>query len=273
MLVPAVFAASVAPTLGIEMPMVESGSYSVPRFNKSLKAAMKDKANAVESSAATFTTTTVEPTKRITARLTVSEHDLAAVGIPAFEQSLEENMRMVLGDALDTQLLRGDGTAPNLKSIASQLTAQSDPGGAITLATAASELGAFIDGKFATDLNELRALVNPAVMAKLAATFATNDDSVTVLEWLRRQGVTVASNANMSASASNVAKSIVTRAGAMVRGASGPLAVCPIWKNISVRDPYSDSASVQKHVTLATILGDVVIRYGDAYREWRVKTK
>jgi len=270
-LVPTAFADSLAEFLGVEMPMVPSGAYSVPRFKSSLAAAAKGKADAIESTAATFEAVTVSPEKRITARLSLSEHDLSAVGIPAFEASLEQNLRQVLADALDLQLLRGSGTAPNLKSIVSQTTAAADPSAEVTLASAASTLAALIDGKFAPALSDLRAVVNPSVMAKLAATFASSDDSVSVLEWIKRQGVMIRSNSNMAASAANIGAGLVVRAG-MPMGAMGAAAVCPVWRNLSIRDPYSDSGAVQTHITLAAIVGDVVIRYPESYASWKVKT-
>jgi len=272
-LVPAAFADSLAGDfLGVEMPMVPSGAYSVPKFKTGLAAAAKGKADAIESTAATFSTVTVSPDKRITARLTLSEHDLAAAGIAGFEMALESHMRMVLADALDVQLLRGDGSGSNLKSVVSQTTAADDPSAAVTLGTAASTLAALVDGKFAPALSDLRAVVNPAVMAKLAATFASSDDSVSVLEWIKRQGLMIRSNSNMAASsAANIGAGLVVRAG-MPMGASGASAVVPVWRNLSIRDPYSDSGSVQTHVTLAAIVGDVVLRYGEAYASWKVKT-
>ena len=51
---PAVFAKSIAPMLGIEMPRVESGTYASATINASLTAGAKDKGGVADSTAATF---------------------------------------------------------------------------------------------------------------------------------------------------------------------------------------------------------------------------
>ena len=270
-IVPAVFAGSVAPFLGITMPRVPSGQYSIPKFNANLTSGSKAKGGAQESTAATFTIGSAKP-KRISARLTLRAEDLAEVGIPNFEASLRQNLQMVLADTLDIQCLRGDNQAPNINGLATQLTDDTAQSNANTFANATSDLAGYLDGKFACKLSELRVIHNAAVYGYLATKFASNDDSVSFVEWAARNGVMQQCNANMKASASNVGDSIVVRAGTMAQGVSGAMAVCPTWGNIGITDPYSDSASAMQHVTLHILLGDLIIRYADAYRQWKVKT-
>ena len=58
---PAVFANSIAPRLGIEMPRVESGTYASATIGTSLTAAAKAKGADADAMAATFTVTAVTP--------------------------------------------------------------------------------------------------------------------------------------------------------------------------------------------------------------------
>ena len=58
---PAVFAQSILPRLGVEMPRVESGTYASATISTSLTAAAKAKGAAQESSAASFTVTSATP--------------------------------------------------------------------------------------------------------------------------------------------------------------------------------------------------------------------
>ena len=269
-IVPAVFSQSVAEFLNIEMPRAASGQYSVPKFNANLTAGTKAKGGAQESTAATFTVSSAKP-KRISARLTLRAEDLAEVGIPAFEASLRQNLQMVLSDALDVQCLRGDGQAPNLNGLATQLTDDTAQSNKNTFANAASDLAGYLDGKFAHELKDLRAIHNVAVYSYLSTLFATNDDSVCFLEWAGRMGIMQRANANMAASSSNVGDSIVVRAG-MGKGKAGAGAVCPVWGNIGITDPYSDSGSATQHVSLHVLLGDVIVRYPGMYSQWKVKT-
>ena len=81
---PAVFANSIAPRLGIEMPRVMSGSYASATISASLNAKSEVKGDAAESTAATFVVNTVTP-KRISARLGIRIEDVASVGQANFE--------------------------------------------------------------------------------------------------------------------------------------------------------------------------------------------
>ena len=236
-----------------------------------MTASSQSKGGKQESTAAAFTVVNAKP-KRLSARLSLQAEDLAEVGIPAFEASLQQNLRMVLADALDIQILRGTGSSGQIQGLVPQLTADTDPTGAINFAGYAADLAGYLDGKFAGRLSDLRAIHNPAVYGKLSATFATNDDSVSALEWAARQGIEQRCNANMSASSSNIGKSIVVRSGTMAMGVEGAPAVCPVWGNLTIRDPYTDSGAATEHLTIHALIGKVLVRYPDAYAQYRVKT-
>ena len=270
-LVPAAFAQSCAAFLGIRMPRVESGQYSTPRLTTDLTAGMKAKGAAQESTAAAFTVVSRKP-KRLSARLSLRAEDLAEVGIPGFEASLRENLMRVLADTLDIQLLRGNGTAPNLNGLHTQLTADTAAGTTITFPTFLSDLAGYIDGKFAAGLRDLRVIANAAIVAKLASLTPSNDDSVTAALWAGQHTGGLRGNSNMKASASNVGNAIVVRAATMAQGVEGAMAEAPVWGDLSIADPYSDAASAMSHYTVHMLIGDPVLRYPDAYRDWSIKT-
>ena len=81
---PTVFANSIAPRLGIEMPRVASGTYASATITTSLTAGAKTKGADQDSTAVGFTVTSVTP-KRISARLSIQIEDVAAVGQANFE--------------------------------------------------------------------------------------------------------------------------------------------------------------------------------------------
>ena len=113
---PFVFSESIAPRLGIEVPMVGSGTHTEPRISVSLTAAAKTKGVAQGSTAATIIGVSAKP-RRIAARLTVGIEDVASFGNDSFESSLRENARAVLSDAYDTQCIAGNGTSPNVERV------------------------------------------------------------------------------------------------------------------------------------------------------------
>ena len=170
---PAVFANSIAPKLGIEMPRVESGTYASATINASLTAAARIKGADADATEATFTVTAVTP-KRISARLSIQAEDVAAVGQANFEAILRENLALVLSDSLDDQAINGDGTAPNLTGIFERL---GDPAAAPVVvadfdAFAAAHASG-IDGLWANTLKDVSIVCGPATMALSARTFQT----------------------------------------------------------------------------------------------------
>ena len=113
---PAVFANSIAPRLGIEMPRVMSGTFASGTITTSQTATALAKSAAAAGNAGAITVTTATP-KRISARLELTLEDIAAVGQDNFESILRENLSLALSDQLDDQAINGNGTAPNLAGI------------------------------------------------------------------------------------------------------------------------------------------------------------
>lgn len=289
-IVPAAFAGSVAPRLGITMPRVASGQYSIPRLTTNLSAGAQAKGGKQESTAAAFTVISAKP-KRISARLTLQAEDLAEVGIPGFEAALRANLVDVLAETLDTQVLRGDGSGANIAGLAGQLADDADPAAIVTFPGFVEDMAGLIDGKWATTLRELRLACNAVVYRKLAATFqeprfvdkgaGVNDASdaatpsiETAIDWAGRAIGGLFCNARMAAAASNISACIAVRSGMMVEPAAAAVmpAVCPVWGDIAIADPYSESGSATEHYSLHVLLGNVLIRTPDAYAEIRIKT-
>ena len=126
----AVFANSMAPRLGIELPRVGSGTYATATITTSHSAAALAKSGAAAATAGAFTVTTATP-KRVSARLELTLEDIAAVGQANFEGILRENLALALSDELDDQAINGDGQAPNLTGIFQRLTDPSAPRAAV----------------------------------------------------------------------------------------------------------------------------------------------
>ena len=160
---PAVFAASIAPRLGIEMPRVSTGSYASATITTSLSASSQAKGGTQTASAAAFTVSSVTP-KRISARLGIRIEDVAAVGQKNFESILRENLSLVLSDALDDAMISGDGAAPNLAGIFGQLTDPSDPPAVADFDAFAAAHASGIDGLWSNDLREVGIVCGPATM-------------------------------------------------------------------------------------------------------------
>ena len=274
---PAVFANSIAPRLGIEMPRVESGTYASATIATSLTAAAKDKGADADAAAATFAVTAVTP-KRISARLSIQAEDVAAVGQANFEAILRENLALVLADALDAQAINGDGVAPNLDGIFQGLT---DPAAApATIADfdafAAAHAGG-IDGLWSNTLKDVSIVCGPATMALSARTFQTATNykgEMSAAAYAMNQTAGWWTNKRMPDAATflsvtGVQQAILYRKGRSMLGGAGAMrtAVCPHWNEISIDDIFSGSASGARAFTMHVLLGDVIVVQPDAYKQ------
>ena len=251
---PFVFSESIAPMLGIDMPLVGSGNHTEPRISVSLTAGAKTKGTAQDSTAATIVGVTAKP-RRIAARLTVQLEDVASFGNDSFESSLRENARSVLGHEYDNQIINGNGTSPNVEGLIDQLNNPTNPSTIATFDLFVAGAMEGIDGLFAKTLRDVRLIVNPATYQLAGVKFRGTDGDMTALSHLTAQLGSFSTNSRMPAKSGNVAKAIVYRAGRPgIR-----TAVHPTWGEIAIDDIYTDAASGQRHFTLSVLVGSKLL--------------
>ena len=259
--------------LGIEMPSVGSGAYSEMTISTALTAAAKAKGTAQESTAAVLTPTTAQP-RSIRGRLTLNLEDIAAIGQANFEAALRQNAQAVVSDALDTQVITGDGSAPSLDGLIHQLT---DPANPAAIANFNAFVDAFadaIDGLWAPTMMDVGIVANVAAYVLSAKSYrdrvidtgnrgGVSLGSVTAADYLRAHTGGWWTNKRMPATDSTIARGIVYRKGRM-----GLRTAClPTWGSIAVDDIYSDAQSGQRHFTLNVLVGSkVLVVQPDAYK-------
>ena len=274
---PAVFANSIAPRLGIEMPRVESGTYASATITINLTAASKSKGGAQEASAAGFTVTSVTP-KRISARIGIRIEDVAAVGQANFESILRENLSLVLSDELDDQVINGAGgnSGADLEGIFHKLTP--DPTDPTDVADFDAFVAAFaggVDGLWANTLKDVSIVCGPASYRKSALVFrdvGTNNGhrgDVAFSDYAMARYGGWWTNKRMPDAASNIQQAVLFRKGRSMMGGAGGMrtAVCPHWNEISIDDIYSGSAQGERFFTMHVLLGDVILVQPDAYAQ------
>ena len=269
---PFVFAQSIAPMLGIEMPSVGSGSYSEMTISTALSAAAKSKATAQESTAAVLTPATATP-RSIRGRLTLNLEDIAAIGQANFESALRQNAQAVVSDALDSQIITGNGTAPNLDGLINQLTDPTNPSAVAKFDAFVASFADSIDGLWAPTMMDLGMVVNVDTYRLAAKSYrdrvidtgsrgGVSLGDKTAADYLRAYTGGFWTNKRMPATASTIARGIVHRKGRM-----GLRTAClPTWGSIAVDDIYSDAQSGQRHFTLNILVGSkVLLVQPDAY--------
>ena len=271
---PAVFAPSVIPMLGVEMPRVPTGTYATSTINASLTAAAKAKSAAIDATAATFTTATASP-KRISARLELAIEDIAAVGQSNYESALRENLSLALSSELDNQGLNGNGTAPNLAGLFMRLTdPTATPSGVADFDDFVAAFAGGVDGLWATSGSQVSLVVGVDTYRLAMQTFrdiATADAGDKAFsDYAGQHYGGFMTNSRMPAASSNVQQSILYRLGRSMMGGSMGMrtAVCPVWADsIGIDDVYSGSAKGERYVTFHVLLGDILIVQADAYAQ------
>ena len=283
---PAVFANSIAPRLGIEMPRVASATYASGTITTSQTAAAYAKQGAAVGNAGAITVATATP-KRVSARLELTLEDIAAVGQANFESILRENLSLALSDQLDNQAINGNGTAPNLAGIFNGLT---DPTAAPSaVATFDDFVAAFaggVDGLWANTVKEV-AIVGGVETYRLSArTFrdpatgtAGGRGDKAFADYAMEHFGGWWTNTRMPDPATfmtvdNVQQAILYRMGRSMMGGAGAMrtAVCPHWNVIDIADIYSGSAQGERYFTMHVLLGDVILVQPNAYAQVAFQT-
>ena len=273
---PAVFANSIAPRLGIEMPRVMSGTYATGTISTSQTASALAKAAAAVGTAGAITVTTASP-KRVSARLELTLEDIAAVGQANFESILRQNLSLALSDALDSQMINGNGTAPNLTGMFQRLT---DPTAAPTAVagfdTFVAAFAGGIDGLWANTIADVAIVCGVETYRLSARTFrdiATADlGDMAFSDYAMAKYGGWWTNTRMPdpvtfMSVDSVQQAILYRKGRSMQGGSMGMrtAVCPHWGEISIDDVYSGSAKAERYFTMHVLLGDVILIQPSAY--------
>ena len=267
---PFVFAPSIAPRLGIDMPSVGSGAYSVMTVSTALPAAPKAKGDDADDTAGALAAVTANA-RRVSARMTVTLEDVATIGAAGFESALRQNVSMALSAELDDQAINGNGTAPNINGLIAQLTDPTNPTAVTTFDAWVEAFANQIDGLWSSMMTDVRMVVNVDAYKLAAKTFrgaaTAGAPNQTAADYLRSATGGFWTNKRMPATPSsgandNIARGIVHRA-----GRTGLRTAClPTWGTISVDDIYTSSRSGQRHFTVHALVGDkVLIVQPDAY--------
>ena len=255
---PFVFAPSIAPLLGVDMPSVGSGSYSELTVSTALVVNPEAKGDAADGTAAALTAVTANP-RRISARLSLAVEDIANVGQANFEAALRAHVSMALSNSLDNQIINGNGTSPNINGLINQLTDPTNPTAVASFDSFVTSFADSIDGLWASMMSDVAIITNVDAYKLAAKTFrgtaANGGSALTFADYAKVATGGFRTNKRMPATASTIARGIVHRMGRM-----GLRTAClPAWGSISIDDIYTDSASGVHHFTMHSLVGDKVL--------------
>ena len=259
-IVPALFDRSIAAHLGIEMPTVPTGIRSFPVLSTSLTAGVVAESGDAAQTAGAFDVTDADP-RRLTGQFKLRKEDLAKMD--GMEDSLTDNLGMVLSDEWDKQAITGDNSAPNLNGIMAQLTDPSAPAtGAETFTRYAAAFAAHIDGLFAAMPGDVRGLVGPHTLRHMASVFGGANSDRSAYSYLSTEFGGVRATRRIADPASNIQQAIIRRA----NPAGDRVAVSPVWTGVEIiRDPYTAAGKGEVIVTGTVLVGGIVLLRGAAF--------
>ena len=251
---PFIYKEGVAGFLGIDMPQVGGGTASHPVLTTGTPAGMKAKGAAADETEAAFTISTSTP-KRVTGSFRVRVEDMAL--FPQLEDSLRRDIPMSLANAVEEQLLNGDGVAPNINGLLQRLT---DPDEAMekhTPGTYVSTVAGSLDGIHGYTLGDLRTLAGKQTYQAMVSGYF-DSTAVSTASYLD----TYTGGLRMSDRIPDVASSV--QPGIVRLGMRPMCAVSVVWGGVTlIRDIYSGAASGEIVVTALQLIGDVhVLRDG-----------
>ena len=247
-----IFQRTTAAFLGVTMPMASIGERRYPVMTGGTTASMEAAGGEVDAAAATYTVTAIEPT-RLTARYLFRVEDLAMVS--GLEASLRGDLRDVMGDELDRQILTGNGTAPNLAGVFdddSGLTAPADPSAEAEVSDYIDVVTNQVDGTNAYSTSDIRLLIGTDTLKHAAKKFISGTDT-SALEYIRRLSGGYRVSARVPAKASKAQEGMAIR--------MNGVAVAPMWPTLSlIRDVYSGAAKGEVALTAIALYGFKVVR-------------
>ena len=251
---PFIYQEGVAGFLGIDMPQVGGGTASHPVLTTATPAGMKAKGSAASETRAVFTVSTSTP-KRVTGSFRVRVEDMAL--FPQLEDSLRRDIPMSLSNAVEEQILNGDGSSPNLTGLLERLTDPAPMGQKNVPGTYVGTVAGALDGVHGYTLGDLRTLAGKATYQAMAAGYFDNT-AVSIASYLDTYTGGLRMSDRIPVVASNVQPGIVRL------GMRPMCAVSVVWGGVTlIRDIYSGAASGEIVVTALQLIGDVhVLRDG-----------
>lgn len=259
-IVPALFDRSIAPFLGITMPVVPVGTPAYPYLSTNVTASMLAESATAPETAGAFTVETAS-VKRLAGSFRVTKEDLTKLA--GMEESLRNNLSMVMSDQLDNQILNGDGTGANLDGLFNELTDPTAPGaGDHTFQAWLTRIVGYVDGLYAVDSTGLRLLVGMETYRTFAATLRGADTTTTFAAFAASQTSGVRSTRRIAAATGKVQQAVVRR------GMEAGICMAPVWMGVEfIRDPYTGAQKGEIVITATTLLGGLAFTRPDAFAQ------
>ena len=248
-----IFERSIASQLRVAMPSVPMGTRTWPILTGGTTVSMQLKSGKQEAVAGTFTGTELSPV-RLTGSYEFRVEDLQL--LRGLEPALRRDLRALISDQMDDQILNGDGTAPNVSGF---FNALADPTAASARATHATFVEAFsdrVDGKHAYSLGDVRAVIGKDTYGRMEASYRSTNADEAAFAYLSRRAGTIRVSNRMPAKASKKQEAVFA-----LTSVPGTTATAPIWSAAQmIRDPYSLAQQGEVRITMLALWNFAILR-------------
>lgn len=252
---PRVFAMGCAAYLGTMMPSVGVGSVNYPRLNAGTTGDVRSPSQALDGTAATITTATIDPV-RLTASYTFTVESTQL--IRGIESALTRDLRQTLNDKLDKLVINGQAksgsTSPKIDGLLNSLAAATAASAQAGWSDYLSAYDGAVDGIHASSDMDVCLLVNPATWQHaMIQLVGTGGEAGLLRDKIDR--MRFKASANMPAVASKKAKAIRYAKTSPTRGM-----YAPVWRGVNmIRDHYTGAAKGEISITFLQIVGFKVV--------------
>ena len=229
-----VFSRSIISRLGIPMPSVPLGTVGYPQMLTGTTISQQNAAGEQAAVAGSFGGAELAP---IRATGAYEYNNIDTYRLRGLAEALRNDLRASLSDHFDSQVLGGDGTAPNVQGILTAVAATptTDPANADDFAEYITRFLDQVDGLNAYDGADLRVILGTHAYDFGLSLFRGNTSPISAYEKLRELVGSVTVSSRMPAAASNISQNLIYRTSFPERSA-----VMPVWNALSViEDPYT----------------------------------
>lgn len=271
---------SVAQEAGmVHMPMVGSGLPSYPVVTTAPPAATRAAGSAAPNTAAAIANQAPDGTSRISGAVETTLEGRSLAGYENYDPMLRSALRLSIAQALDKQILTGNGTAPNVSGILDQLTDPADSSAVETFDSLLSAYAGGVDGIFARGMEDVRLVGNLDLYKLAAKTFrdATIDKSTgaaaargetAFTEYAKMHTAGLVTTPHAHATSSNIAQTLLVRTGRPnVRRA-----ILPHWGMLEIDNPYVDDLKATTRYSAHWLVANkVVLTHASAFSRLDLK--
>ena len=266
------FARDIFAAMGVRLDSVPTGLTEWPLMTGGTDVRAKSEGAAREDSdAATFSTTSLKP-KKLTGAFKWTYEQALQIG-PDLEASLRRDLTDSVRNLMNDQLVRGNGTSPNITGLFGAIAAATDlSSAAATYATLSALHCEGVDGIHAAMESEVSSLIGIDTYRFACGLYQTGSGEAAI-EALNRRGRSCMATpyipAPVTANSATKQDAILHAGMDAMRGDS----VAAVWPSLEViRDPYSGASKGEIVLTWLSFWDARVALRADAYKRIAIQT-